>query len=83
MNARDELIGYCLAASPNEVAFQKAEELADAYRAENLTEAIDTLTKWAANTSERLVPGLNFAIGVLTSVRDDRDTEPNTEGGAR
>lgn len=30
--ARDNLIGYCLVATPNEVTFERAERLADAYR---------------------------------------------------
>jgi hypothetical protein len=39
MSARDELIAYCLVATPNDVTFAKAEQLADAYRAEVLREA--------------------------------------------
>lgn len=37
--ARDDLIGFCLAASPNEVAFERAGRLADAYRAAVLAAA--------------------------------------------
>lgn len=37
--ARDNLIGYCLAATPNEATFERAEQLADAYR-DALTPAV-------------------------------------------
>lgn len=43
MSARDELTGFCLAALPNEQGFAKAERLADAFRAEVLREAADSL----------------------------------------
>lgn len=38
MTAREDLIGYALVALPNEPAFAKCEELADAFRAEVLRE---------------------------------------------
>lgn len=38
ITARQNLINYALVASPNEVAFAKCEQLADAYRAEVLRE---------------------------------------------
>ncbi|MGW2223892.1 hypothetical protein [Streptomyces formicae] len=41
MTARDELLYYCLAATPNEVTVAKSEQLADAYRAEVLREAAE------------------------------------------
>jgi hypothetical protein len=41
MNARDHLIGYALVALPNEPAFAKCEQLADAFRAEVLREAVE------------------------------------------
>ncbi|MFH8751037.1 hypothetical protein ACH4GK_32150 [Streptomyces rimosus] len=43
MSARDELIGFCLAALPNEQGFAKAERLAAAFRAEVLREAADAV----------------------------------------
>lgn len=42
--AREQLLGYCLAATSNEVTCRKAEELADAYRAEVLAEGARLLT---------------------------------------
>ncbi|WP_309049028.1 hypothetical protein [Streptomyces sp.] len=38
MSARENLIGFCLVALPNEPGFARAERLADAYRAEVLRE---------------------------------------------
>lgn len=42
-SARERLIGYALVALPNEPAFAKCDELADAFRAEVLNEAADKL----------------------------------------
>lgn len=42
-SAREQLIGYALVALPNEPAFAKCDELADAFRAEVLNEAADKL----------------------------------------
>lgn len=39
MTAREDLIGFALVALPNESAFAKCEQLADAYRAEVRAEA--------------------------------------------
>jgi hypothetical protein len=46
MSARDELIGYALMALPNEPAFAKCGELADAYRAEVIAERDAQIVTW-------------------------------------
>ncbi|GGJ87365.1 hypothetical protein GCM10011583_18610 [Streptomyces camponoticapitis] len=67
-SARERLIGYALVALPNEPAFAKCDELADAFRAEVLNEAADAIdagkqpfpevvrngASWAARTVRRM-----------------------------
>lgn len=47
----------------------QVDHLKDACRAATLTESINALDKWTGRPN--LDPGLHFAIGVLTSLRDD------------
>jgi hypothetical protein len=58
-----------------------AEQLVDAHRTETLTEGIDALSKWLPSLNPKLLPGLRWAIGVLTSVRDNLPASNPTEGG--
>ena len=63
--------------SPAEAEARAAELDArlDAVRVEDLNEGIDRLLEWAASVGEDMAPGINFAIGVLLSVRNrDRRT---------
>ncbi|WP_331729017.1 hypothetical protein OG693_39210 (plasmid) [Streptomyces sp. NBC_01259] len=46
MSARDDLIGYALVALPNEPAFAKCEEKADAYRLEVIAERDAQIIAW-------------------------------------
>jgi hypothetical protein len=65
--------------SPAE-AEARAEELdarLDAVRVEDLNEGIDRLLEWAASVGSDMALGVNFAIGVLLSVRD---REPAAQG---
>ena len=46
MSARENLIGYALVALPNEPAFAKCEEMADAFRAEVIAERDAQIVTW-------------------------------------
>jgi hypothetical protein len=59
-----------------------ARALLDTHRTENLTEGIDALSKWLPSVSTNLLPGLRWAIGVLTSVRDNLPVSNPTEADA-
>lgn len=52
--ARDNLISYCLAASPNEVTLGRAERLADAYRAAVLAEAAVWFDRYDVDSAREL-----------------------------
>lgn len=45
----------------------------DAFRVENYNEAIQALHPWGLTMGDSHATGVNFAIGVLMSVRDHRD----------
>lgn len=61
MTAREELIGFCLAALPNEPGFAKAEALADAYRAE----VVDDLIERCAVALRGCCPECDIAIQLI------------------
>ncbi|MCX5202412.1 hypothetical protein OG897_13265 [Streptomyces sp. NBC_00237] len=46
MSARESLIGFALAALPNEPSFTKCEELADAFRTEVIAERDAQIIAW-------------------------------------
>lgn len=56
------------------------DEAAEAQRINDLDEAITALHRWLPCVSDTLTPGLEFAIGVLLSVRDDRDPQQHPAG---
>lgn len=68
--------------NPTEAEGREAELDArlDAVRVEDLNDALAVLRGWQGEISELRAPGLEFAIGVLLAVRDDRD--PNTAAPA-
>jgi hypothetical protein len=51
----------------------------DALRVEDLNDALTVLRGWQGEISELRAPGLEFAIGVLLSVRDDHDPASKDE----
>lgn len=69
MSARERLERVCGPQTPPELIAEL-----DAYRVENLDEGIHGVRVWADGANSVLAPGLNFAVGVLMSVRDR--TEP-------
>ncbi|MFE7566903.1 hypothetical protein ACFU76_08045 [Streptomyces sp. NPDC057539] len=70
-SAREQLISYALVALPNEPAFARCEQLADAFRAEVLREAADALTIGVSTNTER-GDGIKWAARWVRSMADTR-----------
>ncbi|MFF1916181.1 hypothetical protein ACFVYE_32260 [Streptomyces sp. NPDC058239] len=91
MSAREDLIGYALVALPNEPAFEKCEQLADAYRAEILHEAarlleaagysddavnwLDTYADWDPAGLNELFERLGAPVMADAPVADQQDAD--------
>lgn len=70
--ARERLLNFALSATPNEVTWEKAEQLADEYRAAEIDDAISRLDAvWRLAPESDRAPGINFAIGALVAIRDN------------
>ena len=81
MNPRDRLEAMIPTTSGSRTVWNPDDvhDALDALRIQDLNEGINALNEWAANISDQYEPGLNFAIGVLTAVRDHRTPTARTE----